>query len=85
MDFTHAFTCGSPLDRKLGHFEKIRDELIYGRFPEFEAYLTREQVVACARKLETFDMATAETFIELLPKAWQVDATRMQRFEEVFG
>jgi hypothetical protein len=75
MDFTHAFTCGSPLDRKLGYIEKIRDESIYGRFPEFETYLAREQVVACARKLETFDAATAESFVDLVPKAWAVDAS----------
>jgi hypothetical protein len=74
MDFTHAFTCGSPLDRRLGHIERIQDVSIFGRFPEFETYLSREQVVICAARLEGFDMATAESFVAQVPIVWHVDA-----------
>ena len=74
MDFTHAFTCGGPIDRRIGHIEKIRDDSIFGRFPEFEMHLSREDVVACAERLEGFDMAVAESFVARVPIEWQVSA-----------
>jgi hypothetical protein len=72
MDFTHAFTCGGPLDRTLGHIEKIRDPSIFGRFPEFETYLSRDEVTACAVRLGGFDIATASGFVARVPAEWQV-------------
>jgi len=73
IDFTHAFTCGSALDRRLGHIERIRDVSIFGRFPEFDMYLSREDVTSCAARLETFDAATAASFVARVPLEWQVD------------
>jgi hypothetical protein len=73
MDFTHAFTCGRPLDRSLGFIERIRDASIFGRFPEFEMHLSREHIAACATRLNEFDMAVAESFIALVPMEWQVN------------
>jgi hypothetical protein len=73
MDFTHAFTCGGPLDRKLGHIEKIRDPAVFGRFPEFEIFLSRKEALACAARLEDFDMASAAGFVACVPREWQVD------------
>jgi hypothetical protein len=73
MDFTHAFTCGGPLDRRLGHIEKIRDVAIYGRFPEFEPYLSAGRASSYSDRLRHFDGATAESFISKVPTEWQVD------------
>jgi HipA-like protein len=74
MDFTHAFTCGSPLDRRLGHIERVQDAAIFGRFPEFDALISRDEAVACAARLGDFDAATAQRFIAHVPLEWQVDS-----------
>jgi hypothetical protein len=74
MDFTHAFTCGSTLDRRLGYIDQIQDVSIFGRFPEFNVHLSLDLVNACTARLQVFDMDTAESFVSLVPMAWQVDA-----------
>ena len=53
MDFTHAFTCGRALTRRLGFIENVRDERIYGLFPEFPGYLSREEVGRLAARLKS--------------------------------
>lgn len=73
MDFTHAFTCGAALDRKLGFIERIQDGSVFGHFPEFRPYLSQEHVAACAAHLEGFDMAVAESFVARVPIEWQVN------------
>lgn len=73
MDFTHSFTCGHPLDRRIGHLEKIRDEAIFGLFPEFRALLSRDQVSTLASRLATFSLTLARSFISQVPVEWSVD------------
>lgn len=74
MDFTHAFTCGNPLDRRLGNIEIIRDPSVFGCFVEFRNHLSRDHVIASARHLESFDMVAAESFLANVPMEWQVDS-----------
>ena len=74
MDFTHAFTCGHLLDRRISHIDRIKDEKVYGLFPEFKQYVTIDLVSQCCGKLATFDTATAQLFVNLIPDDWQVDA-----------
>jgi hypothetical protein len=77
MDFTHSFTCGQPLDRRLGHLERLRDMSIYGLFPEFKHILSRDRVSAFADQLATVSVEVAQSFISRVPEAWMVDrATR---------
>jgi hypothetical protein len=73
MDFTHAFTCGNELDRRLGYIEKIRDEAVFGLFDEFKAHLSREVVIETAARLMAFDSNLAELFISRVPTEWSVD------------
>ncbi|MFZ0303375.1 MAG: HipA family kinase [Terracidiphilus sp.] len=73
MDFTHAFTCGSEINRRIGFIERIRDERIYGRFPEFENFLNRESVRQYAARLSEFQAAVASQFVSDVPHGWQVD------------
>jgi hypothetical protein len=70
MDFTHAFTCGSDLDRGLGYIERIRDTRIFGLFPEFRQYLSRGEILRCADRLSQFDLAQAEALVALVPREW---------------
>jgi hypothetical protein len=72
MDFTHSFTCGQALDRRLGHIEKIRDNQTYGLFPEFRTLLARETVVLSAARLSTFTLADANAMTSIVPVQWMV-------------
>lgn len=73
MDFTHAFRHGQDINRRLCFIERVRDDRIYGRFPEFRSFLNREEVKRVSEMLQKFDMATAEEIIRIIPRAWEVD------------
>jgi len=73
MDFTHAFTCGREINRRLSFIEHVRDARVYGLFPEFGEFLDREQVRQLADRLGQFSRPIAEGFIGIVPRDWDVD------------
>lgn len=73
MDFTHAFRHEQDINRRLSFIERIRDERIYGRFPEFRNFLSQEEVKRLSELLQTFSWANADSIIREIPAAWQVD------------
>jgi hypothetical protein len=73
IDFTHTFTCGGEINRRLGFIEKFRDERVYGLFPEFTGFLDREEVRRFANLLSQFPLRVAEDIIAAVPQAWGVD------------
>ena len=73
MDFTHAFTCGQTIDRRLGNLDTIRDESVFGLFPEFRPHLSEAQVQIDTQRLSTFTLADAQGMIANVPVQWQVD------------
>jgi hypothetical protein len=75
MDFTHAFTCGGPLDRTLGYIEKIQDEGIYGLFPEFRPHISRDEVISCVARLAEFNRGIADRMLAYIPAQWDVEDT----------
>jgi hypothetical protein len=73
MDFTHAFRRGQDINRRLEFIENIRDEKIYGLFPEFKSFLDREKIGRLATALGGFNRAEAEKIVGAIPPAWEVD------------
>ena len=73
MDFTHAFTCGSALDRRISNIDRVKDPAIYGLFPEFRPHLSRAEVRRCAGRLEAFVSNDAENMVSEIPVEWQVN------------
>lgn len=74
MDFTHAFTCGNELSRRLGFIEYIQDTKVYGLFPEFNDWLDRTQVRACADNLGRIDPAEVEQIVAQVPREWEISS-----------
>jgi hypothetical protein len=72
MDFTHAFTCGQQLSRRLSNIENVRDTKLFGLFPEFEAFLDRAEVRRCATKLAEFNATIGEEILGRIPVEWEV-------------
>jgi hypothetical protein len=73
MDFTHAFTWGEPLDRRLGYQEKIKDPRIYGLFPEFRKYIDRVEMTRCLALLDRFRREDANRIVATVPGRWDVN------------
>lgn len=73
MDFTHAFTCGGEINRRLGFIERVQDARVYGLFPEFREFLDRDEVRRLSVRLGQFSRETADGIINAVPGEWQID------------
>jgi hypothetical protein len=72
MDFTHAFTCGREINRRIGFIDNVRDEQVYGLFPQFEGLLDREEIRRFSARLTQFTADVATAFIARVPQEWDV-------------
>ncbi len=74
MDHSHCFTCGKPLSPKLANIGCVKDERIYGLFPEFLPWLSRDVVAQSVEKLRSFTKHDAEALTQGIPVEWDMDA-----------
>lgn len=72
MDHTHVFTKGGELNSKLAHLDKVKDNKVYGLFPEFRGYLSQKVARRGIERLTEFTKAEAEKIVKAIPKEWDV-------------
>lgn len=72
MDHTHCFAPGADLNPAMASIEAVKDEAIYGLFPEFVPYVTRDRVRAATRRLKNLGRDEIERIVASLPADWQV-------------
>ena len=72
MDHTCCFTCGRALTKRLGGIDRIRDERLFGLFPEFRPFRDRAQAKQAARDLRGIGRATVVQMAQTIPKEWEV-------------
>ena len=65
---------GEDLSTSLAHLDKVRDEHVYGLFPEFQGRLCEEIIADCTTRLRMMDASTANEIIETVPREWEVSA-----------
>jgi hypothetical protein len=73
IDHSHCFTCGRPLSPKIGNIDQIRDEQIYGLFPEFRKRLDALVARDCTERLRMFRQNDADGMMRTLPREWDVE------------
>lgn len=69
---------GEDLSPKLAHINKVRDDHVYGLFPEFQNKLQQTIMTECVSRLRQMDAATAEAMIQTVPREWEV-STEVRR------
>src|SRR5262249_6778324 len=69
---THCFTCGHDLTERLAEIDRVKDERLYGLFPEFVPRLVQSEVEASIDRLREVDQDTFVGIIESTPGEWQV-------------
>ena len=72
MDFTECLKSGSALSTKIGTINYIKDERIYGLFPEFESFITSEMFKQCLARLGHANSAELAEMVEAIPSDWEV-------------
>ena len=74
IDFTHAFTCGRELNKRIAFIDNVRDEQIYGLFPQFQDFLDAAAIKRFATRLTQFTADVASAFISLVPREWDISS-----------
>jgi len=74
---------GEDLTARLAHIDKVRDEHVYGLFPEFREKLREDMIDACAARLKEMDIATARGMIATVPNEWGVPKEAREAWAEL--
>ena len=72
IDHTHAFTCGRELTRRIAGIDTVRDETLYGYFPEFTEFLRADDITECGNRLRGMNTAVARLAVAEVPLEWDV-------------
>ena len=72
MDHTHCITNGRDLTIRVKHIGIIKDEQVYGLFPDFKPLLDRDIVRATAEQLAKVDADEVGEIVDSIPKDWSV-------------
>lgn len=77
MDHTHCFHCGRDLNAQLSNIELVKDERLFGVFPEFKPFFRPHwpALLETVAKLQTLDRQWVEGLTGSIPAEWQVDTT----------
>jgi hypothetical protein len=74
---------GEDLTLRLAHIDKLRDEHVYGLFPEFREKLREDIIEVCAARLKEMDIATARAMIATVPTEWEVSNEAREAWAEL--
>jgi hypothetical protein len=83
MDLSHCFTCGDDLSAKMANIDRIKDERVFGLFPEFISFLRRETLEDCRRDLKSFRSGIIRAAFAGIPREWNVPQSIFEPWEEL--
>ena len=72
MDHTHCFIHREQWTQKIANIEAVKDELVYGLFPEFQRFLRREMLLACLNDLRNVKTEHVRPIVTSIPQKWEV-------------
>jgi hypothetical protein len=76
-DHTHCLSCGHPLTSALQVIDRVKCDDIFGRFPEFDAFVTRDNIKAALERLARIGDDRIKAIVSSVPRQWGIDtATR---------
>lgn len=77
MDFTECLKTGSTLNTRINNIEYLKDQRIYGLFPEFRPFLDRATFHTGLKRLESVKGDEMRDIVNGIPHDWEVsDAVR---------
>lgn len=74
MDFSHAIQYGGELTKGVSSITNVRDEDVFGLFPEFRKRLSRDAIRHYASILGGVSRSQIEDAVGLVPYQWHVDS-----------
>jgi len=75
MDHTHCFDGPGYLNARLSHIDLVKDDVLYGLFPEFKPFIRPHWATlqAAISKLQTIENQWVANLVAAIPAEWQVD------------
>jgi hypothetical protein len=84
MDFTECFEGSSrELSGKLARIDRIRNDEIWGLFPEFHSFIRREELEKAAARLRELDEKTVTSFLDDIPREWQFSVSAKMALKDL--
>ncbi len=74
---------GEDLTPELAHIDKVKDEHVYGLFPQFRDRLKADIIKDCSARLHEMDAETAEAMVASVPTQWEVSAEAAKAWSEL--
>lgn len=74
---------GEDLTPNLSRIDKVRDEHVYGVFPEFRDRLDVAMMRRCAARLRDMEPAISDAMIATVPQEWEVSDETRQAWSEL--
>ncbi len=75
MDFSHAIQFGGELTTSVNSITNIKDEAIFGLFPEFRKRLSRNAVRRYVSNLGGLSRPQIEDAVGLIPSLWHLESS----------
>lgn len=75
MDHTHILTCGRPIKADLVKVDNVKNESVFGLFPEFQKMLAHRQMAAACKALKMVPDEDIKAEVVAIPAAWLRDKT----------
>lgn len=84
FDFTHAFCNGRDVNVKISNISSVKDELIYGFFPEFKQFIKAEIAEKTCKKINDLSKQKKDiqNILEVIPKEWDVRTDVREKWAE---
>lgn len=74
---------GEDLTPGLAQIDKVKQEHVYGLFPEFRSRLQEDILIGCAARLREMDDETARAMIATVPDEWEVSGEARQAWADL--
>lgn len=74
MDHTHCFTCGRDLTARIASVSRVKDDRLYGCFPEFIPFVKRPAVDVAIAALRGVSRSVVQPIVDGIPVEWEVDS-----------
>ena len=75
MDYSHAIQFGGELTIGVSSISNIKDDAVFGLFPEFRKKLSRDAIRHFASILCGVSRSQIEDAVELIPLQWQLESS----------
>lgn len=75
MDFSHCMHISQSINRTLKQIDSVKNEDIYGLFPDFRGFIDAESIALFKDKLKNLDEDCVNTILASVPSEWNFNQT----------